>query len=149
MRLLVQRVMNARVDVEGQTVGQIERGLLVLVGVSRHSTPADARFLAGKAARLRIFDDTDGRMNLSALDTNASALAVSQFTLYGDCAKGNRPSYIQSAPPEIARPLFDLFVVTLRAEGLHVETGIFQTEMKVHLINDGPVTLSLESERRA
>lgn len=148
MRLLIQRVSHARVEVAGQVAGQIGPGCLVLVGVSRLSTEADAVHLAGKTARLRIFDDEDGQMNCSLLDVQGACLAVSQFTLYGDCQKGNRPSYIASAPAEAARPLYEKYVEHLRSLGIPVETGIFQAEMAVHLVNDGPVTLSLESEGR-
>jgi D-tyrosyl-tRNA(Tyr) deacylase len=148
MKLVVQRVKSASVKVDGRTVGEIGGGLLVLVGVSHDDTAADAAFLAKKTVNLRIFDDADGIMNCSVLDTKGTILAVSQFTLYGDCKKGNRPSYIQAAPPEKGRELYEEYVAQLRTLGPQVETGIFQAEMEVCLINDGPVTLILESTGR-
>jgi D-aminoacyl-tRNA deacylase len=149
MRILVQRVKSASVDVDGKTVGEIGGGLLVLVGVSHNDTAADAAHLANKTANLRIFDDADGVMNRSALETGGAVLAVSQFTLYGDCKKGNRPGYIDAARPEKGRELYEEYVRCLRETGLRVETGIFQAKMDVSLINDGPVTLILESTGRA
>lgn len=148
MRLVVQRVKAASVQAGGTTAGRMDGGLLVLVGVSRDDTAADAAFLAGKTARLRIFDDETGKMNRSLRDTGGSVLAVSQFTLYGDCSKGNRPGFIEAAGPELGRRLYEEYVAQLRAAGLHVETGIFQAAMEVSLINDGPVTLILESTGR-
>ena len=148
MKLVIQRVKSASVKVDGETVGAIENGLMVLVGVSHDDTPVDAAHLAKKTANLRIFDDADGVMNCSVLDVGGSVLAVSQFTLYGDCKKGNRPSYINAARPEQGRTLYDEYVRQLRALGPEVATGIFQAEMDVHLINDGPVTLILESTGR-
>jgi D-tyrosyl-tRNA(Tyr) deacylase len=148
MRLVVQRVKAASVNVDGKTVGDIGGGLLVLVGVSHNDTVADASFLAKKTVNLRIFDDEDGVMNRSVLDTGGAILAVSQFTLYGDCKKGNRPSYIEAAPPEKGLKLYGEYVKQLREFGLRIETGIFQAEMEVSLINHGPVTLLLESTGR-
>ena len=148
MRILVQRVKAASVKVDGKTVGETGGGLLVLIGVSHDDNATDAAFLAKKTANLRIFDDADGVMNRSVLDTGGSILAVSQFTLYGDCKKGNRPSYIEAAGPEKGRVLYDEYVRQLRVFGLHVETGIFQAEMDVSLVNEGPVTLILESTGR-
>ncbi len=148
MKLVVQRVKTASVTVGGEVVGEIEAGLLVLVGVSHDDTAADAAHLAKKTARLRIFDDADGVMNRSVLDVSGAVLAVSQFTLYGDCRKGNRPSYIAAARPEQGRALYEEFVKQLRALGPPVETSIFQAEMAVSLVNDGPVTLILESAGR-
>ena len=148
MRLVVQRVKAASVQVDGKTVGEIGSGLLVFTGVSHDDTVADAVFLAKKTVSLRIFDDANGIMNLSAFDTGKSVLAVSQFTLYGDCKKGNRPSYIEAAGPEKGRALYDEYVRQLRLSGLQTETGVFQAEMDVSLINDGPVTLILESTGR-
>ena len=145
MRLVVQRVKAASVKVDGKTVGEIGGGLLVLAGVSHDDTVADAAFLAKKTVNLRIFDDADGKMNWSVLDTGGDILAVSQFTLYGDCKKGNRPSYIDAAGPEKGLKLYDEYVKQLRDLGLRVATGIFQAEMEVGLVNDGPVTLVLES----
>lgn len=148
MKLVVQRVQAASVKVDGKTVGEIGGGLLVLVGVSHDDTVADAEYLAGKTVNLRIFDDEAGVMNRSAADTGKAVLAVSQFTLYGDCKKGNRPSYIGAAGPEKGRALYDEYVRRLRLSGLRIETGVFQAEMDVSLINDGPVTLILESTGR-
>jgi len=145
MRILVQRVKAASVTVDGETVGEIGRGLLVLAGVSHSDTAADAAHLAKKTVNLRIFDDEAGVMNRSVLDTGGSILAVSQFTLYGDCKKGNRPSYIDAAPPEKGLKLYGEYVKQLRELGPCVETGIFQAKMEVNLVNDGPVTLILES----
>ncbi len=148
MRLVVQRVKAAFVKVDGKTVGETGSGLLVLVGVSHGDTAADVAFLVRKTVNLRIFDDANGIMNRSVLDTGGAILAVSQFTLYGDCTKGNRPSYIDAAPPEKGRELYEEYVKQLRELGPRVETGIFQAEMEVSLINDGPVTLILESTGR-
>jgi D-tyrosyl-tRNA(Tyr) deacylase len=148
MKLVVQRVKDASVKVDGKNVGEIGSGLLVLAGVSQEDTVAVAAFLAKKTVNLRIFDDAAGVMNRSVLDTGGEILAVSQFTLYGDCKKGNRPSYIDAAPPEKGRTLYEEYVAQLRTLGPHVETGIFQAEMEVGLINDGPVTLILESTGR-
>lgn len=145
MKLVVQRVKAAFVKVDEKNVGEIGSGLLVLVGVSHNDTVADAAFLARKTVNLRVFDDTDGVMNRSVIDTGGAILAVSQFTLYGDCKKGNRPSYIDAAPPEKGLKLYEEYVKQLRELGPRVETGIFQAEMEVSLINDGPVTLILES----
>jgi len=148
MKLVVQRVKSASVNVDGKTVGEIGSGLLVLVGISHDDTFADVVFLAKKTVNLRIFDDAGGVMNHSVLDTGGSILAVSQFTLYGDCKKGNRPSYIAAAPPEKGLKLYEEYVKQLRDLGPRVETGIFQAEMDVSLINHGPVTLILESTGR-
>jgi D-aminoacyl-tRNA deacylase len=148
MKLVVQRVKSASVDVAGETVGQIEGGLMVLVGVSHDDTSADAAHLAQKTASLRIFDDAEGVMNRSVQDVAGAVLAVSQFTLYGDCKKGNRPSYIAAARPEKGRALYEEYVEQLRVHGVPIETGTFQAEMAVSLVNDGPVTLILESTGR-
>ena len=148
MRLVLQRVKAASVKVDGKTVGEIGGGLLVFIGVSHDDTVADAAFLARKTVNLRIFDDADGKMNRSVLDTGGAILAVSQFTLYGDCKKGNRPSYIEAAGPEKGLKLYDEYVKQLRELGPRVATGIFQAEMEVGLVNDGPVTLVLESTAR-
>lgn len=149
MKLVIQRVKSAAVKVGEKTAGEIANGLLVLVGVSHDDTAADAAHLAKKTVNLRIFDDADGVMNCSALETGRQILAVSQFTLYGDCRKGNRPGYIDAARPEKGRELYEEYVRQLRESGLRVETGIFQAEMEVSLTNDGPVTLILESTGRA
>ncbi len=148
MKLVIQRVKSASVDVNGETVGEIGGGLLVFVGVSHDDTPVDAAHLAKKTVNLRVFDDADGVMNRSVLDTGGAVLAVSQFTLCGDCKKGNRPSYITAARPEQGRSLYEEYVDQLRGFGVDVETGIFQAEMEVSLVNDGPVTLILESTGR-
>lgn len=145
MRVVVQRVSHAQVEVDGVVVGRIERGLLALVGVTHNDTEADVAFAAEKVANLRIFNDDAGKMNLSLLDVGGALLAVSQFTLYGDCRKGRRPSFDAAAPAERARELYERYVLASRGLGLTVETGIFQADMKVSLLNDGPVTLIVES----
>jgi D-tyrosyl-tRNA(Tyr) deacylase len=147
MRAVVQRVSRAEVRVEGRLVGGIGRGLLVLVGIAREDTPEAGKVLAEKIANLRIFDDDQGRMNRSLLEAGGAVLCVSQFTLYGDCRKGRRPSYDRAAPPEAARVLYESLVESLRALGVQVETGEFRAMMDVELVNDGPVTLLLDSER--
>ena len=146
MRVVLQRVREARVEVEGHVTGSIRRGFLLLVGVGRNDGAADIDWLARKIAGLRVFEDDSGRMNLGLAEVSGACLAVSQFTLYADCRKGNRPGFTDAAPPEAARALFDAFVASLRAQGVPVETGIFQADMQVHLVNDGPVTLLLERE---
>jgi D-tyrosyl-tRNA(Tyr) deacylase len=148
VKLVVQRVLRASVRVDGETVGAIDRGLLILCGVARGDTRADADYLARKTIQLRVFDDADGKMNLAAGDLSASFLVVSQFTLYGDCAKGNRPSYIEAAPPEEGELGYERFVASLRALGARVQTGRFRAMMEVELVNEGPVTLLLESHGR-
>ncbi len=144
MRALVQRVSEARVRVDGEVIGEIGRGLLALVGVTHDDSPADAKRLADKIAHLRVFTDDDDKMNLSVLDVEGSVLVVSQFTLYGDTRKGRRPAYVEAARPEVAEPLCDQVVAALRALDVPVETGRFRADMKVELINDGPVTLAIE-----
>ena len=145
MRALLQRVTQASVVVEGSVVGKIGAGLLILLGVAKPDTAADATFLADKVLNLRIFPDADGKMNRSLLDTGGSLLVVSQFTLYGDCRKGRRPGFDAAAPAEQARALYESFVEIVRSSGLRVETGVFQAHMEVALVNDGPVTLMLET----
>ncbi len=145
---MVQRVSQARVVVEGQTVGQIGQGLLVLLGVGKGDTPEDAAYLARKIVGLRVFADAEGKMNLALPDVGGEVLVVSQFTLYGDTRKGNRPSFIEAALPDEGRRLYEHFCDLLSEQGLHVETGVFQAHMQVHLVNDGPVTLWLESAQR-
>jgi D-tyrosyl-tRNA(Tyr) deacylase len=145
MRAVVQRVTQARVEVNGTIAGEIGAGLLVLLGVAKPDTSADAEFLAEKIVGLRIFADHYGKMNRGLLDTGGALLVVSQFTLYGDCRKGRRPSFDLAAAAEQARALYEHFVTAVRLTGVHVETGVFQADMAVSLINDGPVTLIVES----
>ena len=143
MRLVIQRVREARVDVEGTTVGRIGHGLLVLVGAHVDDDPSSSDRLARKTAKLRVFRDDAGKMNRSVVDVGGGVLAVSQFTLYGDSRKGNRPSFVDAARPEEAEPLFERYVATLREHVDTVETGQFGAMMDVHLVNDGPVTILL------
>ena len=145
MRLVLQRVKEAHVDVDGKTVGSISSGLLILIGVASSDTRKDAEYLADKIIYLRIFPDVERRMNRSILEVGGSLLVVSQFTLYGDCKKGRRPSFDQAAPPEQARELYEYFVERLSSRNVVVQTGVFQAEMQVHLVNDGPVTFVLDS----
>ncbi len=149
MKLVVQRVGNASVTVEGKKISEIGPGLLVLAGVSHDDTPFDARFLARKTANLRIFEDEAGKMNRSVSDIDGEILSVSQFTLYGNCAKGNRPSFVDAARPEQGEALFEEYVRALEQRGFAPHTGEFGADMKVDLLNDGPVTLILESTGRA
>jgi D-tyrosyl-tRNA(Tyr) deacylase len=145
MRAVVQRVREAAVIVDDQVVGAIGAGLLILIGVTHDDDENDARYLAQKIATLRIFEDAAGKFNLSALDTGAAALVVSQFTLYADARRGRRPDFIAAARPEIAEPLIARFVDLLREQGLRVETGTFRARMLVKIFNDGPVTMILDS----
>jgi D-aminoacyl-tRNA deacylase len=147
VRAVIQRVTRASVRVEARVAGEIGAGLLVLLGVSRADNPESAAYLAEKIVNLRIFSDPAGKMNLSLLDVGGSALVVSQFTLYGDTRGGRRPSYIQAAPPEEANRLYEEFVRSMRALDIKVETGVFQAHMQVELVNDGPVTILLDSEK--
>jgi D-tyrosyl-tRNA(Tyr) deacylase len=147
MRAVIQRVSRASVTVDGEVVGKIERGLLVLLGVTHPDTETAADYLAEKIAGLRIFEDDAGKMNLSVTEVDGAILAVSQFTLYGDVRKGRRPSFDDAARPEQARKLYEYFVERIRALGLHCETGRFQEMMQVELVNDGPVTILLDSEK--
>lgn len=149
MRVVVQRVTQAHVEVAGATVGAIRTGLLVLVGVTSTDTQKDAEYLADKILHLRIFPDDGKRMNRSLLEARGGLLVISQFTLYGDCRKGRRPGFDQAAPPEQAKTLYDYFVERLRLSNTIVETGVFQAEMEVHLINDGPVTFVLDSNKNS
>ena len=144
MRAVVQRVSKAKVEVEGKVTGEIGPGLLVLLGIGKADQAADAEFLAGKVVELRIFEDEAGKMNHSLMDTGGSMLVVSQFTLYGDCRKGRRPSFDAAAPGEQARGLYEQFVAAARQRGVRVETGVFQASMAVSLTNEGPVTLIVE-----
>jgi D-tyrosyl-tRNA(Tyr) deacylase len=147
MRAVIQRVKRAEVRVNGQTVGSVGAGMLVLLGVGREDTLEAAQSLVDKIVHLRIFDDERGCMNRSIVETRGGLLCVSQFTLYGDCRRGRRPSYDRAAPPGMACRLYQAFVASLRASGVTVETGQFQAVMEVELVNDGPVTLLLDSER--
>jgi D-tyrosyl-tRNA(Tyr) deacylase len=147
MRAVVQRVTEAAVDVQGRRMGEIGRGLLVLLGVARDDTNADADYLAEKIANLRVFNDEQGKMNLSLAETAGAMLVVSQFTLYGDVRRGRRPSYTDAAEPESANALYEYFVTEARKRGIKVETGVFQAMMQVSLINDGPVTILLDSRK--
>ena len=146
MRALIQRVSQASVTVGGQVVGTIERGLLVLLGVGQDDTPADATMLAEKIAQLRIFSDEEGRFNYALADVGGSVLVVSQFTLYADTRRGRRPSFSDAARPEQAVPLIDAFCASLSSAGLPVATGVFGAHMDVALVNDGPVTIWLDSD---
>lgn len=147
MRAVVQRVRRAKVQVGGQTTGEIGLGLAVLLGVGQGDTQQDATYMAEKIAGLRIFEDEQGKMNRSVRDAGGSILAVSQFTLYGDVRRGKRPSFDDAAPPEPARKLYEFFVEQIRASGLCCETGQFQQMMQVELVNEGPVTILLDSEK--
>jgi len=148
LRVVVQRSKQARVVVDGQTVGEIERGLVLLVGIRHEDTVNDARWMADKVANLRIFEVQEGKMNLSLLETGGQILSVSQFTLYGDCRKGRRPNFMAAARPEHAEPLYEQFNAFLREQGIDVQTGRFGAMMDVHLTNWGPVTLVIDSEER-
>lgn len=147
MRAVVQRVSQAHVVVEGEIVGQIGRGVVVLLGVARGDTAEDVAAMAEKLVGLRIFDDAQGKMNLTLADVEGAMLVVSQFTLLGDCRKGRRPSYIDAAPPDLAEALYEEFVVAVRGRGIEVATGRFRTQMDVTLTNDGPVTLLVDTRR--
>jgi D-aminoacyl-tRNA deacylase len=148
MRAVVQRVTRAHVSVDGETIGRIERGLLVLLGVAQSDSQTDGDYLAEKIAGLRIFEDADRKMNLAVAEVGGSILVVSQFTLYGDVRKGKRPSFDEAARPERAQELYEYFVGRIRALGLRCETGRFQADMQVELVNDGPVTILLDSEKK-
>ena len=147
MRAIVQKVSSGSVTVDAESVGHIEQGLVVLLGVTHEDTENDAKYLAEKIANLRIFEDTEGKLNLSVKDIEGKILSVSQFTLFGDCRKGRRPSFTEAARPEQANGLYEKFNGYLETEGLVVETGRFQTHMEVALTNDGPVTMLLDSQR--
>lgn len=147
MRAVVQRVSSASVTVDSRIVGQIGRGFLILLGICGDDRDEDLVYLAGKIAGLRVFEDENGLMNLSLADVGGQVLVVSQFTLFGDCRKGRRPSFIAAARPEAALPLYEAFLAELRGQGLTVATGQFQAHMDVALVNDGPVTLLLDSRK--
>lgn len=147
MRAVIQRVTRAKVTVDGEVIGEIGNGLVVLLGIARDDTKVEAAYLVDKIANLRIFDDEDGKMNLSVKDVGGALLIVSQFTLYGDVRRGLRPSWIDAAPPEVAGPLYDFFVRQARSTVDDVATGKFQAMMQVELVNDGPVTILLDSNK--
>ena len=149
MKVVLQRVLWARVHAEGTLTGEIGPGVCLLVGITHQDGPRDVEWMAEKITHLRVFEDGEGKLNRSLLESGGSVLAVSQFTLYGDCRRGRRPSFTEAARPEVAAGLYDAFVEALRARGLEVRTGVFQAQMRVELANDGPVTLILESERSA
>ena len=145
MKLVIQRVSKAKVEVDNKTVGSIGKGFLVLVGITHTDTEKEADYLANKLCKMRIFEDENGKMNLSLKDVGGELLIVSQFTLYADCAKGNRPSFIEAARPEQATPLYEYFCKKCEEQGIKVEKGVFGAHMEVSLLNDGPVTIVLES----
>lgn len=147
MRLVVQRVLESSVSIDGKIVGQIGHGFLVLCGVEDGDTENDVKYCIDKTVNLRIFEDDAGKMNRSILDVGGEILAVSQFTLHGDVRHGRRPSFIKAARPETAVPMYEAYCEGMRQAGVHVETGIFQADMKVSLINDGPVTLLVDSRK--
>uniref|UniRef100_A0A7V4KBX1 D-aminoacyl-tRNA deacylase n=1 Tax=Fervidobacterium pennivorans TaxID=93466 RepID=A0A7V4KBX1_FERPE len=147
MRAVVQRVTKASVTVDNEVIGKISNGIVILLGVGKDDTEEDAKYLAEKIVNLRIFDDENGKMNLSLLDVKGQALIISQFTLYGDCRKGRRPSYSDSAPPDLAKALYEKFIELVKNYGVHAETGIFAAHMLVEIHNDGPVTLLLDSKK--
>jgi D-aminoacyl-tRNA deacylase len=148
MKLVLQRVSEASVKVDGRTVGAISTGLVVLVGIAKFDSEADADYLSDKLLGLRIFPDEAGKMNRSIVDAGGSILAISQFTLYGDCRKGRRPSFDAAAPPDLAVSIYNYFVDSLRRSPVPVETGTFQASMEVHLVNQGPVTILIDSGER-
>ena len=147
MRAVLQRVTRARVTVEAETVGEIGSGLVVLLGIAGDDTEQDVKYLVEKIATLRVFEDTEGRMNLSVVETGGALLIVSQFTLYGDVRRGRRPSWSEAAPPEVAEPLYESFVAEARSLVGRVATGSFRRMMQVELVNDGPVTILLDSRK--
>ena len=147
MRAVVQRVIKSDVSVEGTVIGTVGCGLMVLIGVEDGDTEKDADYIAEKIMGLRIFEDNEGKMNLSLSDVGGAILAVSQFTLLGDCRKGRRPSFIKAARPELADPLFEAFITQCKGKGVHVEKGIFQANMLVRIENDGPVTVLVDSRK--
>lgn len=148
MRVIIQRVTSASVVVDSQTVGAINKGFLVLLGVEQDDTPADGRYLADKTSGMRVFPDSQGKMNLDIVEAGGEVLVVSQFTLLGDCRKGRRPAFTAAAHPDSARSLYEHFCDLIRQRNIPVQQGIFAADMKVHLVNDGPVTLMLDSRKR-
>ena len=147
MKTVVQRCSRAEVRIGGETVGKIGKGFVLLVGITHEDTEKEVEWMAKKVAALRVFGDEEGKMNLAITDTGGSILSISQFTLYGDARKGNRPSFVNAARPEVAEPLYERFNTLLRTQyGLTVETGVFGADMQVDFINDGPVTILLETE---
>ncbi len=148
MRAVIQRVTRASVTIEGQTVGEINQGLVVLLGVARDDSEADVKYLAEKITALRIFDDAEGKMNLSVKEIGGGVLVISQFTLYGDVRRGLRPSWIDAAAPEVAEPLYEAFIAQVRGVMSQVANGSFGAMMQVELVNDGPVTLVIDSRNR-
>lgn len=147
MRAVVQRISQGKVVVHEKVSGSIDKGLLVFLGVTREDTIQDVKYMAGKIVNLRIFEDEDEKMNLSVIDVGGKILAVSQFTLFGDCRKGRRPSFTEAASPEMADDLYKAFINECEKQGVKVETGVFQTHMMVHSINDGPVTILIDSKK--
>lgn len=145
MRALIQRVKKGSVSIDGELKGSIGKGFVILVGVGKDDDASDVAYLARKTAGLRVFSDEQGKLNLSAKDINAELLVISQFTLYANCKRGNRPSFEQAAPPDIANELYEQYIAALRQDGLSVQTGTFQADMLVNIENDGPVTIMLES----
>lgn len=148
MRAVIQRVKSASVTVEGELVSEIDTGLLIFLGIAHDDTQAELDYIANKVANLRIFEDADGKMNCSLLDIGGSALVVSQFTLYGDCRKGRRPSFINAARPEVANELYEKFITALEKLNIPTKGGTFQAMMDVQLVNDGPVTIMLDSDKQ-
>ena len=148
MRAVIQRVSQAKVVVDDNTVGQIGKGFMILLGVHEQDTQADVDYLVGKISKLRVFEDDQQKMNRSIIDVSGEILSISQFTLFADTKKGNRPSFVQAAKPDVAIPLYEAFNEGLRQAGIPVETGIFGADMKCHLVNDGPVTIIIDSQNK-
>lgn len=148
MRAVIQRVSQAKVVVDENTVGQIGKGFMILLGVHEQDTQADVDYLVGKISKLRVFEDEQQKMNRSIIDVGGEILSISQFTLFADTKKGNRPSFVQAAKPDVAIPLYEAFNEGLRQAGIPVETGIFGADMKCHLVNDGPVTIIIDSQNK-
>ncbi|MDM8182341.1 D-aminoacyl-tRNA deacylase [Enterococcus cecorum] len=148
MRAVIQRVSQAKVVVDDNTVGQIGKGFMILLGVHEQDTQTDVDYLVGKISKLRVFEDDQQKMNRSIIDVGGEILSISQFTLFADTKKGNRPSFVQAAKPDVAIPLYEAFNEGLRQEGIPVETGIFGADMKCHLVNDGPVTIIIDSQNK-